>query len=69
MPLYEYKCLDCNRRFEELIGNTVPEKTPLCPECGSENCQKLFSTFAAAIGGKSSEPSCYNGGCSSGGFT
>ncbi|MCP4566526.1 MAG: zinc ribbon domain-containing protein [FCB group bacterium] len=58
MPLYEYKCGDCGNVFEELVGKTVPDNMPLCPKCGSDNCQKLFSTFATAVGGKSSMPSC-----------
>lgn len=67
MPLYEYKCQDCSNKFEELVGLSVPEKSVLCPKCGSENCERLFSTFAAAVGGKNSCPS--GGSCASGGFT
>jgi len=62
MPLYEYRCRDCNTKFEELVGKTVSEKTPFCPSCGSENCEKLFSTFAANTGKRSSSSSCSTSG-------
>lgn len=76
MPLYEYKCNDCGLKFEELVNKNVPDSSPLCPSCGSSNCEKLFSTFALSAGGQSSAvaaPPCARaGGCgagSSGGFT
>lgn len=70
MPLYEYKCQDCGTVFEELVGKTVPDNMPLCIKCGSDNCQKLMSTFAASVGGSATNPSCpaAGGGCG-GGFT
>lgn len=46
MPLFDYRCLDCRKRFTLLIGvvaETVPEK---CAHCGSENVQRLISRFA-----------------------
>jgi putative FmdB family regulatory protein len=62
MPLYEYRCRDCSTKFEELVGRTVPEKTPLCPSCGSRDCERLFSTFAANTGKGLSSSSCSTGG-------
>lgn len=41
MPIFEYKCEACGKEFEELVfkeGDTVP-----CPECQSENTDKLMS--------------------------
>lgn len=70
MPLYEYKCRDCEHVFELLVGKTVPEKTPLCPKCGSDRCDRLFSAFAAAVGKSGSAPSCGRAGsCRRGGFS
>lgn len=80
MPLYEYKCNDCGLKFEELVGKNLPDSSPLCPSCGSANCEKLFSTFALSGGNDSSAvaaaPPCARagaaGGCgagSSGRFT
>ncbi len=70
MPLYEYKCRDCQNRFELLVGKTVSDLSPVCPKCGSDRCERLFSTFAAAIGKSSSAPSCSgSGNCGRGGFS
>ncbi|MBI5462948.1 MAG: zinc ribbon domain-containing protein [Gammaproteobacteria bacterium] len=40
MPIYDFHCRHCDRSFELLIG--LSEK-PACPECGSEDMQKLVS--------------------------
>lgn len=48
MPLFEYLCRQCSRRFEALLmGRDVPS----CPDCRSEDLEKLFSTFAVGNGG------------------
>lgn len=40
MPIYEYRCPDCSREFEELVfGNEVPE----CPKCGGNKSERLLS--------------------------
>ena len=40
MPIYEFECEECGRRFEELLGagGTAP-----CPDCGSERVRRLVS--------------------------
>ncbi len=45
MPIYEYRCLDCGRRFS-IFWRTISaaeEGTPRCPRCGSERVQRLIS--------------------------
>ena len=50
MPLFEYLCRKCSRRFEALVmGATLPS----CPDCRSDDLEKLFSTFAVGSGGRS----------------
>lgn len=45
MPIYEYACSDCGRRFEALVrSGTVPG----CPQCGSTELEKQLSVFATA---------------------
>lgn len=69
MPIFEYKCKECGHRFEELIGVTEPEGSPLCPKCESEKCEKQFSAFAmnsSSSSGEIAAAPCANNGC---GFT
>lgn len=63
MPLYEYKCSDCDHKFEELVKSG--EQKIICPNCRSEKVQKAFSTFAASVSGGTSS----GGGCGRGGFS
>ncbi len=45
MPIYEYKCQDCGRKFS-LYWHTfsaAEAATPRCTRCGSENVTKLIS--------------------------
>ena len=61
MPLYEYKCNECDTKFEELTMR--PDDRVTCPKCESENVMRLLSTFAASGGSSTpSVPSCGGGG-------
>ena len=44
MPLYEYTCRKCAKRFEALVFGS--EKAS-CPKCHGSDLEKMFSTFAA----------------------
>lgn len=50
MPLYEFRCCECSRKFSQLIGMTADSRAPACPACGSENVTKLVSRFIRARG-------------------
>lgn len=43
MPIYDFHCAKCHREFELLVRGSI---TPVCPECGSENVEKLLSLTA-----------------------
>lgn len=43
MPLYEYECRDCGKRFETLVHGTTE---PACPSCRSTELTRLLSVFA-----------------------
>ena len=45
MPLFEYECRGCGAHFEFL---TRAGQAAACPECRSEDLQKLLSVFAVA---------------------
>src|SRR5262245_7441509 len=64
MPLYEYRCRDCGKAFEQFVSGTAP---PACPACEGENLQKLLSVFAVSSSGGSREsaPDSPSGGCGS----
>jgi putative FmdB family regulatory protein len=51
MPLFEYACRACGRRFEYL---TRERETPSCPACASTELEKQLSVFAVANGPSSS---------------
>ncbi len=44
MPLYEYTCRQCSKRFEALVFG---KEKPTCPKCHGANLEKMVSTFAA----------------------
>ncbi len=52
MPLFEFICKKCGKKFEKLVFSTDTEKLS-CPECKSENVEKQFSTFSANSSGSS----------------
>ena len=46
MPIYEYTCQNCKRKFKKLVG-MVAVTTPLqCPRCQSPDVNRLISRFA-----------------------
>ena len=60
MPLYEYVCHSCERRFERYVrafGEAVA-----CPQCQGGEVEKQLSTFAFAFAGGSPAASS-SGGC------
>jgi putative FmdB family regulatory protein len=67
MPLYEYRCRECGNRFEVLqrLGQGAEGLT--CPQCGAQQLEKQFSTFASA--GGTAQGGSAAGGCGPGGFS
>ncbi len=52
MPIYEYRCEACERRFEVLTSFAERDRAQACPSCESVRARVLVSSFAA-IGDKS----------------
>ncbi len=67
MPLYEFACDHCGKKFEELFRSMTDRRRPRCPKCRSGNVHKCFSTFSAAGGstGKGRGGGGGGGGCAS----
>lgn len=54
VPMYEYRCPDCEQVFEELIRNRADEESVACPSCDSTDVKRLLSAFAVSSGGGTS---------------
>jgi putative FmdB family regulatory protein len=61
MPIYEFKCLECDHDFEELVALHAADAT-LCPKCGSHRVERKMSAFAGRVSGG-------GGSCGTSGFS
>ncbi|MCA9105107.1 MAG: zinc ribbon domain-containing protein [Pirellulaceae bacterium] len=59
MPLYEYRCQDCQRECELLIRGS---EQPVCPSCQSKRLEKQLSVPAAPSMSERSLPIASEGG-------
>ncbi len=67
MPIYEYYCKACDKKFETLIRGG---ETAACPECGTQDVRRLLSAcgfVSKGEGGQTMNTSAGSacGGCSS----
>ena len=54
VPIYEYDCRECGKRFEVIVqGRTTPE----CPACHGTNLERALSTFAVSSSGRTAAQS------------
>ena len=65
MPIFEYKCNDCGKKFDVLHKSSANLEEVVCPDCQSKNSKKLLSSFSASIssGGFEGGSSCSDGSC------
>lgn len=56
MPIYEFKCLDCNSCVELLIMNSDETVEMKCQQCNSTEMERIMSRASFAVRG---------GGCAS----
>ncbi len=63
MPLYEFACKKCGKRFECLVA-VGKEKDVVCAECGSADVRKMISGFGIG-GGSSRLKASSSSGCAS----
>jgi len=61
MPIYEFKCKNCNNIFEFLCFRSDDKKQAVCPSCGHKETEIMLSVFSS----KGSSSNC----APSGGFT
>ena len=53
MALYEYKCADCEERFDLMRSMSAADEPAECPECGGTESRRLVSSFASITPGAS----------------
>lgn len=57
MPLFEYKCRECNS-VTEFLESADTRKKHTCSNCGSGDMKKQFSTFAPMVKNRASGGKC-----------
>jgi putative FmdB family regulatory protein len=55
MPIFEYICKDCKKRFEILVYGA---QQPQCPLCRSTNLDQQLSVFAVRAASASAAAAC-----------
>jgi putative FmdB family regulatory protein len=66
MPIYEYRCNNCNSLFSTLVRSWKETGFSSCPKCGSNDTVRTVSTFAyhkstQTVHEESGEPSLHSG--------
>ena len=63
MPIYEFECQECHKRFEKLCSISAGADGVKCPDCNCGRVKRLMSGFfSKSSDSSSSSSSC--GGCS-----
>ena len=65
MPIFEYQCEACGKKFEQLVRSSA-EKPAGCPKCGGKKLSKQFSSFSAPVAQPSFDSPCASGSCNTG---
>ena len=53
MALYEYKCAECEERFDLMRPMAAADEPADCPECGSVESRRVISHFSSITPGAS----------------
>jgi putative FmdB family regulatory protein len=46
MPIYEFRCNNCERRVSLFVRSIASSLSPQCPYCGNPDMARLISSFA-----------------------
>jgi putative FmdB family regulatory protein len=63
MPIYEYKCMNCDKEFEYLVLGS--DSSVVCPECDGNKVKRKMSACSFKSSGSYSSPSSGSSGCAS----
>ena len=71
MPIYEFKCLECEHIFELLLINSGDNLEMKCPKCNCESVERVMSTthYSVGVSGAGVAPKAQTRSCSSGSCT
>lgn len=50
MPIYEFKCNQCGKEFEQIVFSFDKNRDVPCPSCGTADTCRLLSSFACSSG-------------------
>ena len=75
MPIYEFKCKECDEYFELLVMSKNEEDEFKCPKCGAQSFERIMSrtnfnvtgsacSSAGSNGAGIQERQCSSGSCS-----
>ena len=72
MPIYEFKCSKCETFFEVIVMTSNKDEIVTCPDCKSEEYERVVSKTNFSMGGSSAgqskgvqtqERECSGGSC------
>lgn len=63
MPIYDYKCNNCNNIFEVLVTSSASTDDVVCTKCKSKNTKKTISAGSYRLNTRSSIPAGALSGC------
>jgi len=53
MPIYAYKCRECEEKFEQFRAISASDDQVKCPRCGTKKPKRLISVVFSKGGGES----------------
>lgn len=60
MPVYTYRCLECQKISDILTGVSSTKTELVCDYCGSSNIKKILAAFSVGSVSKEFTPQCPN---------
>ncbi|MCK5515904.1 MAG: zinc ribbon domain-containing protein [Desulfobulbaceae bacterium] len=64
MPIYDYRCNNCNNLFEVLVTSSASTDDLVCTKCKSKDIKKTISAGSYRLNRGSSTPTGALSGCS-----
>ncbi len=51
MPIFEFKCTECDAFFEVIVMGSTDDRVVCCPKCNSQEFQRVVSKTNFTMGG------------------